>query len=341
MINPSSDIWQDSITGKKVIFPDSLRVRSDSVISPIPIHKRDSANYTSISTRKQIIAPYSSDSTSVCMRNSISDVTFYNSNNLITKIKQGTPDPFPHLFTEKNAQIQAAEKATLVKHLRQGNDLASQPLNEDWIIAIILIAALLFSLIRKTSKSIFSEIGRYFLLRGINEPSSRDAGGLFHWQSTILNLISFLIIGLFAYSAAAYYDYIPARLSGLLFWSVSFGIIISVVTLRHIVCIITGNFSGERDAFRDYLFSVYQFYRFSALFLFILILLMSYTYIGTARFYFITGIIVIGTLYLLRVIRLMIIFLNRNISIFYLILYLCGLEFLPVVVSVKYITGLV
>ena len=46
-------------------------------------------------------------------------------------------------------------------------------------------------------------------------------------------------------------------------------------------------------------------------------------------------------MYSIRVIRLLIIFLNRNISIFYLILYLCALEILPVLIVVKYFTGLV
>ena len=69
-------------------------------------------------------------------------------------------------------------------------------------------------------------VTRFFLFRGINDPSSRDIGGLFNWQSTILNLISFLIIGLFAYCAASYYDLIPSGISGIIFWLISVGIII-------------------------------------------------------------------------------------------------------------------
>jgi len=42
----------------------------------------------------------------------------------------------------------------------------------------------------------------------------------------------------------------------------------------------------------------------------------------------------------MRIIKLFSIFLNRNISILYLILYLCALELLPVVVLIKYFAGL-
>ena len=280
------------------------------------------------------------DTSSVCARNSISDITFYDSNNIITKTEVESSNRFPFLFTQKTRQIQTESRASILKHLKTGQDLPARLFHDDWIIVTILIAAFLYSSIRTTSISKLTGVTRFFLFRGINDPSSRDIGGLFQWQSTVQNFISFLIIGLFGYYAAYYYNFMPSGISGIFFWLISLGIIISAVTLRHIVCLITGNFSGEEDVFREYLLGVYQSYRFSALFLFILIVLMSYTVLFSARVYFISGIIVLGLMYLIRVIRLMIIFLNRNISIFYLILYLCALEILPVLISVKYFSGL-
>jgi hypothetical protein len=281
------------------------------------------------------------DTNTVCGRNSIADITFYDSINVITKIESGSSYGFPFQFTEKNKQMHAEVRASLVKHLKSGREIPVQPLHADWIIVIILIAAFFYSLIRTTSKSVMSGATRFFLFRGVNDPSSRDIDGLFHWQSTVLNLISFLIIGLFGYAAASFYDIIPSGLSGITFWGISLVITVSAVTLRHITCIITGNVSGEKEVFREYLLSVYQSYRFSALFLFVIIILMSYTVLSPAKGYFSSGIIVLGIMYLIRVTRLLIIFINRNISIFYLILYLCALEILPVLILVKYFTGLV
>ncbi|MDO9339321.1 MAG: DUF4271 domain-containing protein [Bacteroidales bacterium] len=281
------------------------------------------------------------DTTSVCVRNSIADITFYDSNNVVSKKVLDSFTRFPFLFTEKPRQMQVEARASLIKSLKPGQDLPSQPFHDDWIIGIILIAAFLYSLIRTTSKSMFPGVTRFFLFRGINDPSSRDITGLFHWQSTLLNLISFLIIALFAYFAASYYNFIPSGISKIFFWLIFLGTIISAVTLRHIVCVTAGNISGEKEVFREYLLGIYQSYRFSALFLFVLIVLMSYTMLLPARGGVISGVTVLGIMYLIRVIRLLIIFLNRNISIFYLILYLCALEILPVVISVKYFTGLV
>ena len=281
------------------------------------------------------------ETTSVCGRNIIADITFCDSNNIVTS---GVLDPcnrFPFLFTEKTRLIQVKEKISLIKHLKSGQDLPVQPVHYDWMIGIIFIAVFLYSFIRATSKSVVTDIARFLKLRGKNDPARRNNSGLFNLESTILNLISFLIFGLFAFSAASYYNFIPYSLSGIFFWLISLGIIISAATLRHIACMITGTMSGEKEVFREYLFGVYVSYRFGALVLFVLIILMSYTAFFPARGGIISGIAVLGAMYLISVIRLTIIFLNRNISIFYLILYLCALEILPVVISVKYFAGLV
>jgi hypothetical protein len=280
-------------------------------------------------------------SDSICVRNSIADITFYDSNNIITRIESSSYKRFPFIFTEKNNQMKQEARASLIKHLKPGQEIPVQALHDDWFILIILVAAFLFSLIRTSASAMLPGVTRFFLFRGINDPLSRDIGGLFHWQSTILNLISFLILGLFVYCTVSYFQLIPDGISGFLFWLISLGLIISAVTLRHIVCVITGNVSGEREVFREYLLGVYQFYRFSALFLFANIFLMSYTLLLPARGSIFSGMILVGIMYFFRVIRLMIIFINRNISLFYLILYLCALEILPVLILIKYISGLV
>ncbi len=292
-------------------------------------------------TKQDSITANNVDTISVWKRNSIEDVTFYDSTCIIYRIEQAHPENFPYIFLEKNSIIAGAKKAALVKHLKQGSDLPEQPVHNDWIILIILLAIFLFSLISKSTDKILKGAERFFLFRGINESSSKDIGGLFNWESTIKNLVSFLITGLFAYSAAAYYEIIPPAISGILFWIISVGVIIASVSFRHLVCLLIGVTSGENEVFSEYLLGVYQFYRFSSIFIFVVLIVLTYTTIFPVKTCFSAGVIVIATLYLIRVIRLFIIFINKNISLFYLILYLCALEILPVVIAVKYISGLV
>jgi len=340
MIISSSVLNQDTIQSRNVILPDSLVANSDSVSVVNPFQKRDSV----IRTLKQVPKEAKSDfinTTAVCSRNNVADITFYNSNNILTKSGLEPINKFPFLFIEKTKRMKIDARMSIIKHLKSGEGIATNPLHDDWIIGIVLITMLLYSLIRTASRGVWPGVIRFFLFRGINDPSSRDIDSIFQWQSTIHNLSTFLITALFAYFSASYYNLIPLGISGVLFWLICLSIIFTAITIRHIVCIITGNLSGEKEVFREYLVSIYQSYRYSALFLFAFIILMSYTPVLSAKISITAGTIVFGTMYIIRVLRLLMIFMNRNISIFYLILYLCALEILPVLISVKYITGLI
>jgi hypothetical protein len=338
MLLPCPESQQDNIPVKNVTVQDSVRPKSDSASVFSTLQLKDSVPRIIKSSPGKTFVEIS-DTISLCKRNNIEDVTFYDSHNLVTRIESIPSDKFPFLFIYKNRHIQEVAKTSIVKHLRAGSEIHFIPYHDDWIIFVILAVTFLFTLIRKSSDSFLQGVKRFFLFRGVNDPSSRDIAGLFNWESTIKNLMSFLILGLFGYSVASYYNIIPSAITGIIFWIVSVMIIISAVTVRHFVCFITGIISDEKDVFREYLVGVYQHYRFSAFFIFVLIILMSYTNIFTLKSCFIAGIIVFATLYLMRIIRLLVIFINRNISLFYLILYLCALEILPGLISVKYISG--
>jgi hypothetical protein len=338
MIIYSSESQQDTVRFGTTLIKESVRANTYSLPPLRNISSNDTGKH---SLPVAVFVPFSTDTTSVCTRNCIEDVTFYNRDNVVFKIVSGTDKKFPFIFTQKVLHQQAEEKAFLIKQLRPGSDLPQHPFHTDWMILIILVAALLFSLIKATSKHMMPDFDKFFLFRGINDSGSRDKGGLFQWQSTILNLSSFLIIGLFGYLAASYYEFIPSGFKGFMIWLIVIGIISSAITLRHIVCVITGSASGQREIFSQYLLSIYQSYRFGALFIFFIIILMAYTRILPVKVFIVSGIITMGMMYLIRIIRLLIIFLNRNISIFYLILYLCALEILPVLIVIKYFTGLV
>jgi hypothetical protein len=340
MLLPHPESLQDSIPVKNIQLRDSASIKSDSASLFKSTLPDDTVKHV---IRRKLPEPFVqiTDTVSVCRRNSIEDVTFYDSANLVTRIRPHHQDNFPFLFTEKGRIITESRKAALVKHLRAGDQIPGRAVHDDWIIFIILFAAFLFIFIRKSSDSVLHRVERYFLFKGINDPSARDTAGLFTLDSTLKNLISFFILGLFGYNAAVYRNLIPVSQSGILIWIISVLIIVAAVTSRHLVCLLTGAITREREVFMEYINSIYQFYRFSALLIFIVIILMSYTTIFNLERLFTTGIIIIAILYLIRVMRLFIIFINKNISLFYLILYLCALEILPILIFVKYISGLV
>ena len=337
---------QDTIKPALVIRINIEKLLSDSVF--LRLERRQDSDLVAASgrSRKKVMPErdeneISIDYTDVCVRNTIADVTFYDPDNLISELKSTDFRSYPFLFIGKKENRDHGAKTLHINNLKEGEMLPGKPFQGDWIIIILLITSFLFSLLRTSLRSILPHTNRFFLLRGINDPASRDINALFHWRSTLLNLISFISLGLFAFCASAWYDFIPEGISGFLFWLISFAFFIIIVTLRHLVCTVTGNISQESEAFDEYLVGVYHSYRISAFVLLGLVILLVYTVILPPGIFFTSGLIVLMIMYLLRVSRLFLIFLRRDISIFYLILYLCVLEVLPVLISLKYFTGLI
>ncbi|HBC77408.1 MAG TPA: hypothetical protein DEO60_12545 [Bacteroidales bacterium] len=334
---------QDTIRPKLVIRINTEKLLPDSVFRKIdeaPAHIRYADSVSRLKRISKLPEVSISDTTSVCSRNSIADFTLYDSLSFVRNIRQLPPRLFPYHLADKILPETHERRITVINELRDGKELPWKPFNHDWIIAIVFLTAYVWLIVRTTTRSIFPELTKFILFRGINESSAHDTGSLFTWQSTVLNFISFLVISLFVYCAADFYGVIPAGFPPIIFMLISLVLVVLAITSRHFICLAAGNLSGESDLFKEYLINVYQSYRFSAVIVFIVVILLVYTVFLPSGVLIISGIIVFTIFYLMRVFRLFLIFIKRNISVLYLILYLCALEILPVLIIVKYFTGL-
>jgi hypothetical protein len=333
-------IIQDTV--KQKIFPrqDTIKQLPDSAVNKI-ISPTDTVPHYKAGYFLPVIKSEPVDTTLFCRRSSIADVTFSDSVNIITKMDVSVVQNFPYVFTGINRKNLEETKTELVKHLKSGEQMPDGIFHNDWVLPVILISVLIYGVIKAESGKFFQGIIRFVSFRGINDTASRDTGTLYQWQSTLFNLASFINIGIFAFYAAAWFNFLPFEWKSFIYWLISLGIVVSAFTLRHLICIITGNISGEKEVFRDYLIGIYQGYRLAGLILLVLAILILYTSILPVKILFYIGFCLAALTYFIRVSRLFLIFINRHVSIFYLILYLCALEILPVVILVKYVTGLV
>jgi hypothetical protein len=327
---------QDTIRQKILTGNDTLaRLQvKDSV-------KADAVKISTMKYHPVIGKPEITDTVSDCSRNAITVVTFSDSASFVRTIRSGEPVEFPYNFISKNQEINSLNHEILIQSLKDGEVIPDQQFKADWIVPLLIFSAFLLGIVRSVPGNFFRNMFRFLFMRGINENASRDTGALFQWQSTLMNLSAFISISLFCYLMLRHYDISFPGVSRPVIWLICFGTVISAVTLRHFVCNITGNISDQTEIFREYIVGVYQIYRFGGIFFMLLSILILYTVIVPVQVWFTTGTVIAGLLYLLRIIRLFLIFITRHVSILYLILYLCALEILPVVILVKYVTGLV
>ncbi len=336
-------IAQDTIKPQLVIRINTDNLLPDSVFRKLDEVPAFIRNAEAGRMKKKISPAFAeiTDTTSVCKRNSIADVTYSDPLGFVGTIHPFPQGQFPFQLVEKTSSVSRDHTLAIIEPLKEGTPLPEKPLHQDWITGIIFLSVFLWLVVRTSTRSMFQELSRFLLFRGINESSSRDTGSLFYWQSTIQNFASFLIIGLFAYCAAAWYDFIPKGIQPFLFMLVSLGIVVFGITSRHFIILAAGSLSSETEVFNEYLITVYQSYRLTSVLLFVIVVFLAYSVIFPPDIYFVSGAIVLIMFYLYRVTRLFLIFIKRNISILYLILYLCALEILPVLILLKYFTGLI
>ncbi len=314
------------------LLPDSVFMRLDKV--PEHIRIADSLKKLRPAARKAEVII--TDTTSVCARNSIADVTFYDPSGLFRNIERSQPVFYPFSEAAKPSETYTEQLAGTSGNLRDGSLLPSRPLHHDWLIGVIFLCAYLWLIVRSVNRSFFTEVSRFIMFRGVSESSSRDTGAIFTWQSTILNFVTFTVMSLFFYSFAELSDMIPQGISSFAFMLICLGAIITGITLRHFICIAAGSLSDRQEVFDEYLVTIYNSHRYASILLLAIVMMLAYTAVFPHKILLGAGIAVLAILYLFRVFRLFMIFIKRNISVLYLILYLCALEILPVLILIRY-----
>lgn len=337
------DEIQDTVRPQINIRIDADRLLPDSVfrrLDKVPEHIRIADSLKKIRPAAKKAEVIITDTTSVCTRNSIADFTFYDPSGFFRNIDRSQPVFYPFREAEKPVETHTEYRAGTSGILRDGNPLPLKPLHHDWLIGVIFLCTYLWIIVRSVNRSLLTEVTRFIMFRGVSESSSRDTGALFTWQSTIINFITFIVIALFFYTFAEIRDMIPPGIPSFAFMLICLGAIIAAITLRHFVCVAAGNLSDRREVFDEYLITVYDSYRFASVMLLAIVIMLAYTVILPDRLLLTAGIAILAIFYLLRVFRLFLIFIKRNISVLYLILYLCALEILPVLILIRYFSQL-
>ena len=136
MINDFS--IQDTIKQKLPVRPDTTSHLSDS-LQPKKNISTDSEHHVNTILFQPVVKTQKTDTSTVCSRNSIADVTFYDTTNIIRSINNSYMQDFPFVFTRINRKIMEEKKAELVRHLKAGDKLDSGLFHNDWSLPLIFL----------------------------------------------------------------------------------------------------------------------------------------------------------------------------------------------------------
>jgi len=203
--------------------------------------------------------------------------------------------------------------------------------NPDWLVGVLLMAFLLFASVRLIFNKYLSQLVHSTINYSTFTRLFRERYfNLFH-ASFRLDLVFSLVFSLFVYQFMhAHQLSIGDAKSHSLYISCLI-LVIGYFIAKKIIYFLIGILTESKPDVQEYLFCISTHTRVLGMFLLPVTAVIAFIPMTNIEPLFIIGLFVIAVFYLLSLIRGGKIFLKKHFSISYLILYLCTLEFLPLI----------
>ena len=201
--------------------------------------------------------------------------------------------------------------------------------NPDWLIGVLVLSIILFATVRLIfnkylsqliqSTTSYSTFTRLFRERYFN---------LFH-ASFRLDVIFSLVMSLFFYQVLNNFKINLGFSKSYSVYLICFLIVTGYFIAKKLIYYILGVLTESTSEVHEYLFSITVFNRVLGLFLLPVTATIAFVPLTKVEPVLVGGLVIVAIFYLMALIRGGKIFLKKHFSISYLILYLCTLEFLP------------
>jgi hypothetical protein len=236
--------------------------------------------------------------------------------------------------------IQPKKEIKLISSIKPESSRLGLPIHEinhvntDWITGLLLLVAILLATVRVS----YSKYIGYLFQSLINYSTSfrmfREKNYTILHGAFRLDVIFYLTFSLFLFQAFNYFqlELIHEKLT---YYVVSLGMVIIYFLVKKISYRVLGSIFEGTSETSEYLFNIDIYSRSLGLVLFPIAALINYYPTNNRVFIMFTGVFIIGTFYIFLVQRGIYILLRKQFSIFYTFLYLCTLEFLPLLLIYK------
>lgn len=201
--------------------------------------------------------------------------------------------------------------------------------NPDWLVGILVLAFFLFATVRLIFNKYLSQLAQATINYSTFTRVFRERYFNLLHASFRLDLIFVLIMSLFGYQFISTYKINFGITRSFQIYLICMVLVIAYFTAKKVIYYLVGILTESKKEVQEYLFSITVFNRVLGLFLLPLTAIIAFVPIQQPELLLFAGLVLVGVFYLLSLIRGGKIFLKKHFSIFYLILYLCTLEFLP------------
>lgn len=211
----------------------------------------------------------------------------------------------------------------------------------DWLLGIFLFLVLLFVWIRIFYNKFFSSLGSALSSFQLSSKLFEEKNVLHQRVSIVLDFIYITVFSVFLFEYIEYTGDARAGMTGMRLFLLLLNIVLLYTISRVVVLRLTGSLFMSRRLFAEYMHNTFVVNKGMGIVLFPVIIMAQYLPFKIIPVVFILGIIVFIAAFLLKTLRAYQIIMRRDILLFYLILYLCTLEILPLLLGYKFATSLI
>jgi hypothetical protein len=246
---------------------------------------------------------------------------------------------FPNILDESTISLRPSADDILMKIAvyPKGLMLPSQPFkthSNDWFTYAFILTLIILVFVKNTTKKYFSLLLQSITSFLASSKMYREQNISLLQGSAVMELFYLIVMALFGFQVLkSAGNRLP--LPDFMIFLICFVALFLFFQAKNLIYKLMGIFSETLSDTREYLFNVQNYYKVLGILLWPLVAFIAWFPFQNQHFFMITGLVLTLFFYLFYLIRGVRILIRKQYSIFYLFLYLCTLEILPLLLMFK------
>jgi hypothetical protein len=210
----------------------------------------------------------------------------------------------------------------------------------NFILTFLLLSFILLAWIKVSFGKYLNQLLKAIIYYSESAKLYHDHNSLIERLYFVLNVIFIISGGFFSFYLIQYFKPSFIFFHPILVVLICYGSIILIYLSRFIVNKILGFLFDHGKSFNEHIHSTFIYYKAAGLFLLPIVSIIPYISDSYGHILLIIGVLIIFILYIISIFRATRIMLQKDILLFYWILYLCTIEFLPIMLIYKFINSI-
>jgi hypothetical protein len=212
-----------------------------------------------------------------------------------------------------------------------------EPNYNNWFTLFLLFTLVLMAIVKHSFAKYLSSLFRSIFNYPTASRLFREQNISLRQGSLLMEYFYLLVLSLFGYQLMNHFGFLPSVSNLVRFLIVLIVVCLFVFTKIFIYKTIAYINESQTET-GEYLFNMKNYYKVLGILLLPVIGLTAWAPVYNSTVFLITGLVMAAIIYLLNLKRGIKILLKKQYSIFYLFLYLCTLEFLPLLLFLKVVS---